>query len=53
MPTFPQREVPVYLEAKSENLAKILVMHDRDIKDWDAYVAARERVMIRESKEGN
>jgi hypothetical protein len=51
MPTFPQREVPLYFEAQDERLAKILIMHDRDVKDWDAYVASRERVMIREAKE--
>jgi hypothetical protein len=52
MPTFPQREVPIYFEAISKNLAKIFLMHDRDTNDWDSYVASRERIMIRETKKG-
>jgi hypothetical protein len=26
-------------------------MHDRDEKEWGAYMTARERVLIREAKE--
>ncbi|NPA82003.1 MAG: hypothetical protein GXO31_05295 [Epsilonproteobacteria bacterium] len=50
MPIFPKREVAVFFTAVSENIAKIDLMHERDRVDWDAYVAARERVMIRERK---
>lgn len=50
MPTFPKRVIPVFFIAQSENLAKVELIHDRDMKDWDAYIAARERVLIREMK---
>lgn len=56
MPFFPKREVPVYFKSISTNEAKIVLLHERDEKDWNAYVVARERVMIREMKakqEGN
>ncbi len=51
MPVHPKRDVPVYFEALDSQVAKIVRMHDRDIKEWNSYVAARERVMIREMKE--
>jgi len=50
MPFFPRRNVPIYFAAISENEAKIVLLHERDEKDWNAYVVARERVMIREMK---
>jgi hypothetical protein len=50
MPTFPQRDIPMFLVARSTTLAYIKSIHDRDIKDWDNYVASRERVMIREMR---
>lgn len=50
MPIFPKREVCVFFKALSENIAKIETMHERDQTDWNSYVAARERVMIRERK---
>jgi len=50
MPTYPQREIGVFFKAVNERLAKIEKIHDRDEKEWGAYVAARERVMIRELK---
>lgn len=50
MPFFPKREVPIYFKAISKNEAKIELIHERDEKDWNAYVVARERVMIREMK---
>jgi len=55
MPFFPKREMPIYFEAISKNEAKIILLHERDEKDWNAYVVARERVMIREmkAKKGN
>ncbi len=51
MPVHPKRDVPVYFRALSPQIAKIEKMHDRDIKEWNSYVAARERVLIREMKE--
>jgi hypothetical protein len=50
IPFFPQREVPLYFVAIDEQLAEILILHDRDIKDYNAFVVARERAMIREKK---
>jgi len=50
MPFFPKREVPLYFRAINGNEAKILLIHERDVKDWSAYVVARERVMIREMR---
>jgi hypothetical protein len=53
LPVFPPREVPVIFKAESETLAKILLMHERDIKDYNAYIMARERAIIREMKAKN
>ncbi len=50
MPIFPKREVPIFFKATQTNLAIIQQMHQRDIKDYNAYVTARERVMIRQIK---
>lgn len=50
MPTYPQREVGVFFLAEDASLAKLERIHDRDEKEWSAYVTARERVMIREMK---
>ena len=50
MPIFPKRNLSFYLRAISENLAKIENMHEEDEADWNAYVTARERVMIREMR---
>jgi len=50
MPIFPKRNLSLYLRAVSENLVKIENMHEEDEADWNAYVTARERVMIREMR---
>ena len=50
MPVFPKREIPLFFKAVSADMAEIVLMHEKDIKDWSAYVVARERVMIRELK---
>jgi len=50
MPVFPKREIPIFLKAMDSKIAEILKIHDKDEKDWSAYVMARERVMIREAK---
>ena len=50
LPVFPERKVPVIFEGFSENIAKIIHMHDRDIKDYNAFIMARERAIIREMK---
>jgi len=51
MPVYPQRDVGVFFEAQSKNLAKILRIHERDEKEWNAYMTARERILIRELRE--
>ncbi len=50
LPTFPKREVAIFFKALSSNMAKIESMHERDIKDWDSYIVATERALIREMK---
>lgn len=50
MPTFPRRFVPVFFEALSADMAKIVLMHEDDKKDWSTYMVACERVMIRQMK---
>jgi len=51
MPVYPKRDVGVFFEAQSETIVKIQRMHERDEREWNAYVTARERVLIREAKE--
>lgn len=51
MPVHPKRDIPLFFQAQSETLATILKMHERDEKDWNAYLTARERVLIREARE--
>lgn len=51
MPVHPKRDVGVFFQAQSPSLAKIVRMHERDEKEWGAYLTARERVLIREAKE--
>ncbi len=50
MPFFPKREVPIFIKALSKNLAQIVYIHDKDQKDWNAYLMAKEREQIREKK---
>jgi hypothetical protein len=51
MPVHPKRDVGVFFEAMSDTLAKITRIHERDEREWSAYMTARERVLIREAKE--
>ncbi len=51
MPVHPKRDVGIFFEAIDEQVAEIKRMHERDQKEYNSYVAARERVMIRELKE--
>ncbi|QKF92930.1 hypothetical protein [Campylobacter sp. CCUG 57310] len=53
MPIFPKRDVAIYFEAVDEKTAKITKMHESDESDYNGYVTARERVMIRELKGTN
>ena len=51
MPVHPKRDVPVFFKAVDGSLAKIVKIHERDEKEWGAYLTARERVLIREARE--
>ena len=51
MPVFPRRDIGFWFEALDERLAKIVRLHERDEKEWNQYVTARERVMIREMRQ--
>ena len=51
MPVHPKRDVGIFFKAESKTLAKIIKIHERDEKEWGAYLTARERVLIREAKE--
>ncbi|WP_172201999.1 hypothetical protein [Campylobacter sp. RM16188] len=53
MPIFPKRDVAIYFEAVDEKTARITRMHESDESDYNGYVTARERVMIRELKGTN
>lgn len=50
MPVFPKREMPLFFVGVDDGLAQIKRLHQRDRKDWNGYLTARERVMIRELK---
>lgn len=50
MPVHPKRDVGVFFIAENERLGRIEKIHERDEKEWAAYLTARERVMIREMK---
>ena len=51
MPVHPKRDVAVFFKAVEPSLAKISRIHERDEKEWNAYLTARERVLIREARE--
>ena len=50
MPTFPKRQMPIFFEALSPSVGKIVMMHEDDEKDWSTYMVACERAMIRQMK---
>ncbi len=50
MPVFPKREMAVYLKGITPNIAQIILIHEKDQRDWNAYVVAKERILIRELK---
>ena len=52
IPIYPKREIGVYFRAIEPNIAEILKMHGRDEKEWNTYLTSRERILIREMKEG-
>ncbi len=50
MPVHPKRDIPVFFKAIDNSLAEIIKIHERDEREWSAYMTARERVLIREAK---
>jgi len=53
LPVFPERKIPVIFEAVDKNIAKIIQLHERDEKDYNAFITARERAIIREMRGKN
>jgi hypothetical protein len=51
MPIFPIRDIGFYFVAMNDRIGELVLIHERDQKAWDSYVASRERVMIRQMKE--
>lgn len=51
MPVHPKRDIAIFFTAIDVSLAKITKIHERDEKEWSAYLTSRERVLIRETKE--
>lgn len=51
MPVHPRRDIGIFFKALSPTLAQIVKMHERDEKEWAAYMTARERILIREMRE--
>lgn len=51
MPVHPKRDIAVFFIAIESSLAKITKIHERDEKEWSAYLTSRERVLIREARE--
>lgn len=47
---FPVRKIPLFFNALDTKNAEICLMHGRDEVDFDSYIAARERSIIRENK---
>jgi len=52
LPVFPKREIPVYLYGINDNTAKIHLISQKNLEDWNALVMAKERELIREQKKG-
>lgn len=51
MPTRPRKDVCIFFTAIDKSLAKITKIHEREEREWGAYLTARERVLIREARE--
>lgn len=50
MPLHPKRDVVIFIEAIDTSLAKISKMHAKDVHEWSSFLAAQERILIREMK---
>lgn len=53
LPIFPKRTLAIYLKAIDSRTCTITQMHEDDQGDWNSYVTARERVMIRQMRAEN
>jgi hypothetical protein len=51
IPVYPKRDVGIFFKAIKEDFAHIYRIHERDEKEWAAYMTARERILIREARE--
>ncbi|MEN4052539.1 MULTISPECIES: hypothetical protein [Sulfurimonas] len=51
MPVHPKRDVGLFFKALDSQLAETVRMHERDEKEWAAYMTARERILIRQARE--
>jgi len=52
LPVFPRRNIPVYLYGISKDIAKIHLISQKNLEDWNALIMAKERELIREQKKG-
>ena len=50
LPVFPKRDIPVYIYGIDKNIAKIHLISQKNLEDWNALVMAKEREYIRELK---
>jgi hypothetical protein len=50
MPVHPKRDIGIFFKALTPKLAEITKIHERDEKEWAAYMTARERILIRQRK---
>ena len=53
MPTFPKREIPLFLVGVSSNIAKINLISQKNLEDWNSFIMTKERELIREMKRSN
>ncbi len=51
MPVHPKRDIGIFFKARTSQLAEITKIHERDEKEWAAYMTARERILIRQARE--
>ena len=53
MPTFPKREIPLFIVGISSSIAKINLISQKNLEDWNSFVMSKEREYIRELKRSN
>ena len=50
MPTFPRREIPLFLVGKGSHIAKINLISQKNLEDWNSFIMTKEREHIRAIK---